>query len=112
MQYSKVKKLTPKSHVLQWGQTSIAAESVGAFQAGSVPAPKDLWSNLKYFGKSMIKDQLKFDENLAVNQRKSDFAVDSRDIKLHYLYAKVLEENSVENQQALMDELSHRLTVD
>lgn len=35
-----------------------------------------------------------------------------RDIKLHYLYSAVLEEATQENQQALMDEINHRLAID
>jgi len=112
MQYNTVKKLTAKSHVLQWGELSIAAEPIGNFQAGSITMPKDLWSNLKYFGKDLIKNQLHVEENLAVNQKKNDFAVDSRDIKLHYLYMDVLHNPSKESQEALMKELAHRLHID
>jgi len=67
---------------------------------------------LKYFGKDLIKSQLHIEENLAVNQKKIDFAVDSRDIKLHYLYIDVLHNPSKENQEALMNELAHRLNID
>lgn len=44
--------------------------------------------------------------------RKNDFAVAVRDIKLHYLYARVVRDPSAENQEALMAELQHRLKID
>lgn len=90
----------------------IASEVLGEFEAGQYSVPKDVWSNFKFIGKTILKDQFKFDENLAVNQRKNDFAVDSRNIKLHYLYQDVINEPSMENQQKLMKELAHRLSID
>lgn len=45
-------------------------------------------------------------------ERKNDFAVDSRDVKLHYLYNTVLHDPSQENQEALKAELAHRLQID
>lgn len=85
---------------------------IGEFEAGLYSTPKDVWSNLKYYGKKMIKNQLKFEENLAANQRKSDFAVEQRDIPLHYLYIEVLHNPSKENQQKLMDELAKRMGIE
>lgn len=43
---------------------------------------------------------------------KNEFAVDSRDIKLHYLYNKVMQESTPENHKALQEELDHRMKVD
>jgi len=45
-------------------------------------------------------------------QRKNDFAVDARDIDLHYLYQKVMSDPSKENQEALKNEISHRIQID
>lgn len=35
-----------------------------------------------------------------------------RDIKLHYIYSRVVTDPSIENQEALQAELQHRLQVD
>lgn len=45
-------------------------------------------------------------------QRKAKFAVDSRDVKLHYLYNKVMRDASPENHAALMEEVNYRMKVD
>ena len=45
-------------------------------------------------------------------QRKAKFAVDSRDVKLHYLYNMVMREATPENHAALMNEVNYRMKVD
>jgi len=44
--------------------------------------------------------------------RKNEFAVDSRDVKLHWLYNNVMADPSTENHKALQDEINHRMKVD
>lgn len=65
----------------------------------------------------MVHDGLKFlDDALEVDvlasERKNEFAVDSRDIALHYYYNKVMRDPSPENHKALQAEITHRLEVD
>lgn len=111
MQYDSVKEKTKKSHVLQWGDIeTIAPEAICEFEADKCSSPKDFWTAFKTIGKDLIKDQIGWEG--AETARKNDFAVDVRDINLHYLYSKVVTDPSTENQKALMDELDHRLTID
>lgn len=109
-QYSLVRQETTKSHVLQWGDLSITSEVIGEFQAGEYTAPKDMWSAFKSVGKSFLKEQLGYTTQKI--SQKNDFAVDVRDINLHYLYSKVVTDPSIENQEALKEELQHRLWTD
>jgi hypothetical protein len=60
--------------------------------------------------KKVVKDAIDYDQWAA--ERKNKFAVDSRDIKLHYLYTQVMEDPSTENHKALAKEISHRMKVD
>jgi legumain len=107
-QYKTVQKLTAKSHVLQFGQLSLDTEPIADFQSGTdAVAEQDWWKVLKNKGKMHWEHfTQEFDE------RKSTYAVDSRDIKMHYLYNKVMQEATPENHQALQDEITHRMKVD
>lgn len=69
-----------------------------------------MWSAFKTIGKTVFKNEVGWEGSETA--KKNDFAVDVRDIKLHYLYSAVLEEATTENQQALMDEINHRLAID
>lgn len=71
---------------------------------------KNFWNSLKKIGKGIIKDAVHWDEATAWS--KNDFAVDSRDVKLHYLYYKVKEDPSSENMEALQGELKYRTEMD
>lgn len=42
----------------------------------------------------------------------NDFAVNSRDANLHMLYQRVVEDNTLENQEALQQALKDRMTAD
>ena len=44
--------------------------------------------------------------------RKNQFAIDSRDIQLHYLYNNVMRSPTPENHKALSDEVAHRMKID
>ena len=112
-QYNTVKTETSKSHVLQFGDLTIDKEPIGDFEAGNVDLAgekKHFWEQFKHIGKNFLKDVTHFDE--AASKRKNDYAVDSRDIQLHYLYNKVMSDPSIENNQALQNELTHRTEVE
>jgi len=109
-QYNTVKTKTTKSHVLQWGDLSIDSEVIGQFEAATFAEPKDAWAALKTIGKSFIKEQVGWDDYATA--QKNDFAVDVRDIDMHYLYTQVAQDPSEENQKALMEELNSRLATD
>ena len=96
-QFKTVQKLTAKSHVLQFGSLTLDTEPLADFQTGTdAVAEQDWWKVLKNKGKMHWESfTQEFDE------RKSTFAVDSRDIKMHYLYNKVMQEATPENHQAL-----------
>jgi hypothetical protein len=48
----------------------------------------------------------------AVSAEKNQFAVDSRDMTLHYLYNMVMHEPTQENHMALQNEITHRIRID
>lgn len=104
-QYNTVKKETTKSHVLQWGELDWTNLPIGDFESGKVTEEQEetkhhkFWNSLKQIGKDVLKDVTKWDE--MVSFQKNEFAVDSRDIKLHYLYNKVMTESTKENNDAL-----------
>jgi len=108
-QYTNVKTKTAKSHVLQWGQLSLTSETLDEFEAGTTKEA-DFMGYLNDLGRSFFDDALGFKEDDA--ERKNQFAVDSRDVQLHYLYNKVITDPSTENQQALADEIDHRMKMD
>ena len=112
-QYNTVKKETTKSHVLQWGELDFTTETIGEFEA-SIPMEKkqkkhSFWHNLKHAAKDILQDVLVDQKDV---DRKNEFAVDSRDIQLHYLYNLVITEPSRENSEALQKEITHRMAVD
>jgi len=114
-QYNTVKTETSKSHVLQWGQLTFTDEPIGDFQSGNVDEAEeksDFWAMLKKHSKKAFKDIMQFDKHRPSTHIKNEFAVDSRDIKLHYLYNKVMSDSSAENHKALQEELDHRMKVD
>lgn len=113
-QYETVKKETTKSPVCEWGDLNIQKESIGAFQStqdGSVAeGKKKFWHLLKHGAKKFVKDVFDVDEKMA--HAKTHSAVDSRDINLHQLYNRVMEENTPEATAALTEALNNRMTVD
>jgi len=109
-QYGNVKKLTTKSPVLQWGELDFTSEPIADFQSNTDASGDDFWGQLIHDGLHMLDDALMLDEELA--ERKNTFAVDSRDIKLHYYYNKVMTNPTPENHAALQAEIAHRVEVD
>jgi len=61
-------------------------------------------------GKEALMEAL--DVNAALSKSKNDFAVDSRDVNLHYLYNLVMQNPTQENNLALQAEITHRMNVD
>ena len=99
---------TAKSHVLQFGQLSLTTEPIGNFEAGNVNGQKKNWfDKLSNVGKKIWKQASKINE--VKSSRKNEFAVDSRDINLHYLYNLVITEPTQENTLALQAELTMRM---
>lgn len=115
-QFTTVQKETTRSHVMEFGDLSWKSEPIGDFQAGTVDEVEGqnkhhkFWSSLKKIGGDFIKEVTNADEILA--SRKNAFAVDSRDIELHYAYQRVMSEPSIENNKALQDVLNKRMETD
>jgi hypothetical protein len=68
------------------------------------------WKHLKQIGKSILKDVIHVDQFSAMD--KNDFAVDVRDIKMHYLYTQVKEDPTPANMEALQQELTYRTEIE
>jgi len=111
-QYNTVKQETTKSHVLQWGEVDWTTEPIGMFEStlDSAPEKGGFWKQFKHFGKNALKDISHWDE--AVAYKKNEFAVDSRDIQLHYLYNQVMTDPTPEANAALQSEIAHRMKMD
>jgi legumain len=113
-QYDKVKQETSKSHVLQWGDLAWTTEPIGDFQAGAVVEKEEkkasFWKDLASTGKTIFKQAVEWDKYAAADKNK--YAVDSRDIALHYYYTRVMENPTPENHKNLSDEISKRMNVD
>lgn len=69
-----------------------------------------MWEVFKSEGKKFMKDAVQW--NAEKVARKNNFAVDSRDNTLHYLYTQVMLNATEENHKALQKEIDHRLKVD
>lgn len=109
-QYKLVKKLTAKSHVLQWGDLSWTSEPIGFFESAKVAKKKSFIDLMKNMGKDILNEVLDLDAlEIAM---KNDHAIDSRDIKMHFLYQQVMTNPTPENHQALKEEITHRMKVD
>jgi len=54
-QYETVRSETNKSHVLQWGQKTIAQEVVGEFEAGNYTTETSFFDKMYNMGKNIIK---------------------------------------------------------
>jgi len=109
-QYASVKKSTTKSPVLQWGELDFTSEPIADFQSNTDAKSTDFWGQMIHDGLHMLDDALELD--IEADERKNTFAVDSRDIKLHYYYNKVMTNPTKENHAALQAEIAHRVEVD
>merc|ERR1712086_307721 len=109
-QYEAVKAATTKSPVLQWGELDFTSEPIADFQSNIDSQGNDFWGQLIHDGLNILDDALMLESESA--ERKNTFAVDSRDIKLHYYYNKVMVNPTPENHAALQAEIAHRVSVD
>lgn len=105
-QFERVKELTNRSHVLEFGQKSISKEKIGDYISNKE------YDDASWFLSSKLLDFYKSEkvdvEELKNIQLKQDSAVDSRDIKLHHLYSKMIRNPTEQAHQALKDELNSR----
>jgi len=109
-QYTSVKKSTTKSPVLQWGELDFTTEPIADFQSNQDATKATFWDQMIHDGLQLLDDTLELVDDSV--ERKNTFAVDSRDIKLHYYYNKVMTNPTKENHAALQAEIAHRVKVD
>ena len=97
-QFDTVLKRTTKSHVMKFGTMDFTSEPIGNFQGVC-----DAKQTLSNFLRSVQKTE--FTTN--------DFsAVESRDIKMHYLYNKYMRSNSHEDAEELQAEIMNRQIIE
>ena len=110
-QFKTVQTETTQSHVMQWGELDWTNLPIGDFEAtGDEASAANWWKNLKHKAKEFVQHHVeKHSDHTA---RKNDMAVNSRDIKLHYLYTRVKSDPSIENMNALQEEIKKRTDVD
>lgn len=87
-QYTKVKALTTKSHVMQWGDVSMASEESSVFEGKGDTFPTKVAAS------------------------EAGQMVSSRDVKLHYLYSKYVRVGTPEVAAELKAEIAHRESED
>jgi len=113
-QFVTVQKATKQSHVLQWGELTFTGETLDQFEAGTTAVKqqkkKNSWDKF-YDIAGYVLDQV-VDLDSEEVARKNQFAIDSRDIQLHYKYNNVMRNPTAENHQALADEIAHRMKID
>jgi hypothetical protein len=85
---------------------------IGNYEGGfDVASPsKDWFEDLKHEANAWFVNKL--DEVSDETEKKNEYAVDSRDVQLHYLYQAVKEDPTIENMNALQAELQMRTQVD
>lgn len=98
-QYDLVKKRTTKSEVMKYGDENFKSEWVGNFQGTC-----DCKSTLSNFLRTLKKEQPSQDREYS--------AVESRDIKMHYLYHKYMRTNLPEDAQELQEEIANRQAIE
>jgi legumain len=112
-QFVTVQKKTSKSHVLQWGQLTFTGETLDQFEGSATfmkQQKQDSWTDYVNIFGGLVTDVL--DITPEETLRKNQFAIDSRDIGLHYRYNNVMNNPTKENHQALADEIAHRMKID
>eukprot|EP01017_Pseudomicrothorax_dubius_P029939 TRINITY_DN367_c0_g1_i2.p1 TRINITY_DN367_c0_g1~~TRINITY_DN367_c0_g1_i2.p1 ORF type:complete len:436 (-),score=137.44 TRINITY_DN367_c0_g1_i2:70-1377(-) len=90
-QFQHVRNWTLQSHVMQWGDTTWTNEVVGNYQ-----------------GNSDINMTRSLRTSYPKRERPQGKAVDSRDVKLHYLMKRHMRLNTLETEVELRDELKER----
>jgi len=95
-QFNTVQKRTNKSHVMKYGDLHFTSEAVGNFQG--VCDAKESLSN--------------FLRSIQQVDTKEYSAIESRDIKVAYLYNKYMASHSKEDAKELQDEIDNRLKIE
>lgn len=98
-QFQTVLKKTTMSHVMKFGESSFVQEAVGNFQGVC-----DAQATVSSFLRNLKKPEEK--------ERQEYAAVDSRDIKLDYLYNKYMRTKTTEDAIELQDEITNRTKID
>jgi legumain len=103
---------TDKSHVMRYGDQKFVKEPIGNFIGNlNLDAPEESSFFETIFEKA--KEMTGFETSpYAVDARKSRSAVNSRDIKLNHLHAKVQRKNSEKAQKELQSEINKRIRAD
>ena len=119
-QHTNVKNTTTKSHVQVFGDLSFLSEPIADFEGGldsveEVSTDSKHWKKLRHFGKKFMKKvdrATAFVKEVLDGDLKERSSLDSRDIKMHYLYDKYNRTGSKMDLEELQAELEHRHKVD
>lgn len=111
-QFAVILNTTDKSHVMRYGDQKFVSEPIGNF-IGTLNLAEPEEDNFfeSIFNKAKQITGLE-DNPMAVDERKTRSAVNSRDIKLNHLHAKVQRKNSEAAQKELQAELNKRMRAD
>ena len=77
------------------GELDWTNEPIGMFEGDVSEATNDTWNWLGHQTMKSLKQISDWDAR--IGQEKAQFAVDSRDVNLHYLYNNVMRDPSPEN---------------
>ncbi len=119
-QFENVKTKTKNSEVHQYGDLTYTSETIGDFQ-GNVPTlsfigqVREFIENLLNKIKEIFspkKDNKKDEEYLKYIEEAKNSRIESRDVKLRYLYEKAERKNDLKSQDQYLVELKHVRTAD
>ena len=115
-QFTRIKNLTDKSHVMRYGDLEFVKEPTGNFYGNlDLPAIEEGAAEPTSFFDvlfSQAKLQTGLEQEMPQEARRHYSAVSSRDIKLNHLYSMVQRKNSHMAQLDLSFELTKRMRVD
>jgi len=97
-----VKKKTTKSHVCEWGQSSLRSDKIGEYQSRWTEAHR------------ILRDEFGFKKPMRLMRKNQAMAhpIDSRDATFHALYYGYLANNNEANGEALKEYMAGRLRAD
>jgi len=104
-QFNIIVKTTAQSHVMRYGQMSFTNEVIGEFE-GDLDGPAEAFLS-KAFNRVLESKPI---NELDPNRHSS--TVNSRDAKLHHLYAQVSQNGNHRAHLDLSTEINHRMRVD
>jgi len=104
-QFDVLVKTTAQSHVMRYGQMSFTNEVIGDYE-GDLDLDSEKFLE-RIFSRQLVEKKPK---ELDVNRHTS--TVNSRDAKMHHLYAKVAQEGNHKAHLDLSTEINHRMRVD